>query len=172
MTNNKSTAQSGHMKLRLEDIDPSKSPAYSPNLYQYMKVRGHFSTQAGVAETVFVVKEGSRAANSFGAGALMIGFIDDGFLHGAPLIGALCHGAGQERMAHPIAKSLIEFPEFWDNYLRLGRCAIDPEHQTHFLADPDRYVTTDSGRTCLWCGHQQKKIVKRRIILDESWVTA
>lgn len=46
---------------------------------------------------------------------------------------------------------------FWDSYLKVGRCAIDPSHSEHFMAS--RFREHESGRECLWCGHQQRKVV-------------
>lgn len=58
---------------------------------------------------------------------------------------------------------------FWDRYLEVGRCAIDPGHQEHF-SGPERFSIQGNIRTCLWCGCVQHKVVTPRTVLDESWV--
>ena len=159
----------GHKTLQAVDIAPEKAPSFSPNLYRYLKAKGLFYRGGGVAESVFTVRPGTKAAEVYGAGTLMLGYLDDGFLVGTRLISALCNGAKTERMAHPIGKSVDPVDGFWDKYLKIGRCAIDPEHQEQFLSD--RFQVQGDTRTCRWCGHKQHKIVTPRVVHDESWVT-
>ncbi|WP_199031425.1 hypothetical protein [Ralstonia sp. ASV6] len=108
----------GHPTMNLDDIDPSKSQAYSPNLYAWMKKRAHFFRDGGHAEHIYRVRANSSFADCFGAG------------------------------------TLIRVEGFWDRYLKVGRCAIDPEHQEHFLGG-DRYLHNGSSQICLWCGEHQ-----------------
>lgn len=162
------TCQSGHQTIRLEDIAPGKSAAFSPNLYEFMKARAHFSPSGGVAESVFKVKDGSKAAAAYGAGALMIGFITNGLLIGANLNSALSNGAAARCEGLPVATSLEEVLGFWESYLELGRCAIDPKHQESFLSD--RFHEQGNSRTCRWCGHHQTKVITTRSVNVEQWV--
>lgn len=159
----------GHKTLRAADIAPSKSASFSPNLHKYLKARGHFYADGGLLQGVYVIRTGSKAAGVYGAGTLMLGYPDDDYFIGTRLISALCNGGKEESMAHPIGKSVDPVEGFWDNYLKIGRCAIDPAHQEHFMAD--RFNEQGDSRTCLWCGHQQHKVVTPRVVYDESWVS-
>jgi hypothetical protein len=158
-----------HKTLRAAQIAPGKSPAFSPNLYAYLKAHGHFYRDGGIAEGVYAVRAGTKAAEEFGAGTLMLGFPDDAFFSGTRLISALCNGAKDVRMSYVIGNSVDPIPDFWDRYLLIGRCAIDPGHQEHFMSD--RFDVRADGRTCRWCGHQQHKVVTPRVVYDEAWVS-
>lgn len=159
----------GHRTLCLDEIHPDKSPSFSPMLYEYMKKHGHFYTDGGVAQTVFVVRDETADADVFGAGALLLGFRDERFLTGTRLMAALGRGAKAEDAAYPVGSGVEEVEGFWDNYLRLGRCAIDPAHQDRFQTD--RFDERYNSRVCRWCGHAQFKRVVPRIEYDTSWIS-
>ena len=158
-----------HPTLRLDDLAPGKSPAFSPNLFKYMRRRGHFFRYGGTIVDVFVIREGSRAAKEMGAGTLMLGFVDGPFFSGVRLMEALCQGAQATSMAYAISASVEPVPGFWDDYLVKGRCAIDPTHSEYFIGD--RYSTAGNVRTCLWCGAQHIKVETPRVVTDTSWVS-
>lgn len=84
--------QVGHASLRLADIAPGKSPSFSPNLFKFLRAHGHFYQSGGLLQNVFVVLPNTKAAKWFGAGTLMIGYLDDGFFIGGRLMSALCNG--------------------------------------------------------------------------------
>lgn len=166
----------GHPTLRLDDIAPEKSPSYSPNLYRWMHRRAHFYRGGGVADGVYRVKSGSGASEHFGAGALLIGYPTNGypgdnFFSGSRLMAVLCQGSRENRWAYPgIATDLEWLDDFWDRYLVVGRCAIDPGHEEHF-ACTNRYSTSGDERACLWCGHRQHRAVTERVVFAETWVS-
>lgn len=155
----------GHPNLRLQDIHPSKSPAYSQNLHRWMRQRGHAYRSGGVADTVYRVLPGNKLATMYGAGTLFIGhpysqYEDDTDFSGAPLIGVLCHGAKAGSSCLPGAiHSLEEIKGFWDRYLQVGRCAIDPEHKQHFIGG-NSFVIKGDLRECLWCGVHHRIITQ------------
>ncbi len=157
-----------HPSLRYTDIDPRKNPAFSPNVYKYMKERAHFLFRGGVMDGLHRVKAGSPLASMIGAGTLMLGYEYDGDFIGSIAMQVLCNGKKAERYSYPGSTEMIT--DFWDRYLSVGRCAIDPEHSQHFIGD--RYRYTDEVRVCLWCGIQHKKILTPRQIQvqDESWI--
>lgn len=157
-----------HPTLRLDDLAPGKSPSFSPNLFKYMRRRGHFFRDGGTIVDVFVIREGSRAATEMGAGTLMLGFVDGHFFSGVRLTEALCLGAQATSMAYAISASVEPLAGFWDDYLVKGRCAIDPAHAEYFIGD--RYSTAGAVRTCLWCGAQHAKVETSRVVIDTSWV--
>lgn len=166
----------GHPTMTCKDISPSISAAFSPNLHRWMKSRGHAHRDGGVAETVYRVLPGSRLVKEFGAGTLFIGcpydeYEGDSDFSGSLLMVVLCNGSKATRYCHVGAVPSLEVVEgFWDLYLKIGRCAIDPEHKEHFHSS-ERYSVAGDVRTCLWCGEQQQNIVTERIVLDESWTT-
>jgi hypothetical protein len=81
---------------------------------------------------------------------------------------ALCHGSKAERSAHCFGSGLEQVVGFWNDYLKVGRCAIDPTHEKEFKSD--RYSMEDEVRTCLWCGVQHDLVMTPRTVIDESWV--
>lgn len=166
----------GHSTMALKDIAPTISAAFSPNLHRWMKSRGHAYSDGGVAETVYRVLPDSRLAKEFGAGTLMIGSAYDQYegdkdFSGSLLISVLCNGSKAIRYCHVGAMPSLGVVEgFWDRYMKVGRCAIDPEHAQHFHGG-ERYSEAGDVRTCLWCGEKHQKIVTPRTVLDESWST-
>lgn len=80
----------------------------------------------------------------------------------------LCNGRDAERYAYLCGNGLKSLDGFWDNYLKVGRCAVDPPHQEHFMAD--RFLEHEAGRECLWCGHQQRKVITPRFVHEMTWV--
>ena len=154
----------------LADTAPSKSEAFSPNLHNYLKEHAHFFRDGGILDGVYQVLPDTKAASQFGAGSLLLGYPDDGFFIGARLMSVLCLGREAERCAYPCGSGLKFLEGFWDSYLKVGRCAIDPAHTEHFMAN--RFHEHETGRECLWCGHQQRKVITPRVVHETSWVAA
>lgn len=163
-----------HRTTRIDDIAPARSPSFSPSLHLWMKRHTHVYRDGGHADVVYRVREGSRAAKSFGAGTLLIGRAYDSYegdtdFSGIPLMEALCNGAKAERVCYPgIMGSLEQIEDFWTRYLQVGRCAIDPDHVEHFI-NADRYAMSDDIRTCLWCGAKHQRTLVPRVVHDETW---
>jgi hypothetical protein len=164
----------GHKTLTLKQLVPARSASFSPNLYRWMKTMAHFYGGGGVLQTVYRVKPDTQLAQEYGAGTLMIGYPgdagdDQGFV-GVRLMAVLCQGVKADSFYYLGMTSMLEEVEgFWDAYLKIGRCAIDPAHQEHFQAD--RFHEHADGRECLWCGHQQRKVVTPRVVHDTAWVS-
>jgi hypothetical protein len=160
--------------MRLGDIEPSKSPSFSPNLYQWMRQKAHFYRDGGHAEFVYRVLPGSRAEKAFGAGTLLIGrpynaYEGDTDFSGIRLIAALCQGAKADRVCYPgIMDSLEPVEGFWTRYLQVGRCAVDPDHAEHFVS-ADRFSVSGDVRSCRWCGAKHQRTLVPRIVHDETW---
>lgn len=164
--------------MRIRDIDPKKSPAYSPNLFRWMKSHCHELSGGGVSDTVYRVKAGSQLAENYGAGTLFVGspynqYDGDMDFSGERLIAVLCNGTSAKSFCFPGAmKSLEEIEGFWDQYLKVGRCAIDREHRENF-SRADRYRQSEGVRECLWCGakhHAVEKIIASSTIVFEPVV--
>lgn len=166
----------GHPTMNLKEISPARSPAFSPNLYHWMHSEGHAYKDGGVAETIFRVLRGSKLAKLYGAGTLMIGchykqYKGDTDFSGALLMSVLCNGSKAKRVCYPGAANSLEVVKgFWNRYLQVGRCAIDPAHQEHFFGN-ERYSVAGDTRTCLWCGQTHQRVLTPRTVFDESWST-
>lgn len=147
----------GHETLSLAQIAPMLSAAYSPNLYRWMRAKGHFYRDGGVYQSVFRVKPDTSLARSWGAGTLVIGYgpndyAGDSDFIGTRLMSVLCQGVKASSACHLGAMpDLEELTGFWDHYLAVGRCAIDPGHKKDFVGG-DRYALVDGEQACLWCG--------------------
>lgn len=159
----------GHATMRLPDIDPAKHPGFSPNLYAYLKKYGHFYRDGGILDCAYVAVKDTRLGEYVGAGTLMMGYLCDGDFIGTRLMSTLCNGAAAERFCYPGAVATI-VDGFWDRYLKIGRCAIDPEHVEHFIGD--RFDVRGEERVCRWCSARQRRVVTPRTVIDESWVAA
>lgn len=161
----------GHTTLKLAQIAPEKSAAYSPNLHQWMRAKAHFYKDGGVLQTVYRVKPGTLLAKELGEGTLMIGYPDNGNdkgFTGIRLMATLCQGAKAGSFYYiGMARMLEEINGFWDQYLSVGRCAIDPAHEEGFLGE--RFSLSGDTRTCLWCGSKHDRVLTPRTVFDESW---
>jgi hypothetical protein len=163
----------GHKTLTLKQLAPAKSASFSPNLYRWMRAKAHFYGDGGVLQTVYRVKPDTQLAQEYGAGTLMIGYpgdsgSDQGFV-GVRLMAVLCQGVMADSFYYlGMTPMLEEVDGFWDTYLKIGRCAIDPAHLEHFQSD--RFREHVNGRECLWCGHLQRKVVTSRVVHDTAWV--
>ena len=167
------TLHIGHATLTLKQIAPAVSGAFSPNLHKWMRSRGHVFRDGGVLQSVYRIKPGTRLAESFGAGTLMIGYRTDDYAGdtdfiGVRLMAVLCQGTKAGSFCYAGAsQELDEVADFWDQYLKVGRCAIDPEHRRHFIGD--RYGMHGDTRICLWCGTKHQRVTTPRTVFDESW---
>lgn len=142
-------------------IEPSVHGKYSPNLYRWLtNKRNKFESRAHVYED--------------GDGALWIGQIDYHWFTGCRLAGVLCYGSEEQIFAHPHkASELKVVADFWQRYVRDGRCAIDPKHEANFMNDRTRWSVVGDARSCLWCG-DESQLLTRWIdeAKKETWISA
>ena len=134
---------------------------YSPNLRRWLNKR---ERQSGMPQSVFRDAEGTK----------WIGWLDeDLYLIGSLFMGVLCNGTKEEVFAYPLNRipKLTELPDFWGEYERVGRCAIDPEHAHYFLSRDGRYTETGDARTCKWCGAQHVRERYVEHVPRERWVS-
>lgn len=102
----------------------------------------------------------------------MIGYpgvagVDQGFV-GVRLMAVLCQGGKAGSFYYlGMTPMLEEVKGFWDAYLKIGRCAIDPAHKEGFMGD--RYSSEGDTRTCLWCGAKHERVITPRTVFGESW---
>lgn len=152
------------MTIKLSDINPKKNPAFSPNLYRWMRKGGVFMADSRVYEGPSGVE---------GHATRFIGIISDDHhdFCGSKLNSALCEGGRAMQAAYPwlTAKNLVEVVNFWPGYLKLGRCAIYPEHRWNF---DGQWLEEDDVRTCQWCGLVQRRERYTYTEQRERWVEA
>ena len=144
-------------KIDVKLINPKNHEKYSPNLYKWLKKRDESNRQK-----YRVYKKDD--------GVLYIGEILDGGLSGTRLITVLCLGSKAEELFFCDKNQYKEVVGFWENYIRIGRCAIDPEHREYFSCAGSRFIESNECRVCNWCGQKQKKVITTRVIQDVSWV--
>lgn len=150
----------------LRSIDP-KQPGggkFSPNLHRWIKRR-----RRGVHADIVVCRGACPMTGK--KNTLLIGAFDGpDWFHGCTLNGVLCNGGREQIYAYRRIKlaPLREFKSFWDRYQKIGRCAIDPKHEAHFIEQDDPHekrwaIHPDDHliRVCQWCGdHTQRRVFR------------
>lgn len=134
--------------VNINDIHPSKSTKYSPNLYAWLTHPRHSHR----TKTSHVHNDEN--------GDFFIGLWDGSYLIGSRLIAVLCKGRAEQSWAFGHLKGLVMVDDFWSRYAATGRCAIDQRHQMHFLNDDTRWQVDGDLRRCLWCGNHSQ--IKKR----------
>lgn len=105
---------------------------------------------------------------------LYLGIPDDGWLCPA---WQLSHALGMGTRSQSCAMAPCQFPmgfkdvtvEFMDLYIRLGKCAIDPEHTLYGENHRFKMSTADGQRVCEWCGLLQYRHERPRTVIDITW---
>lgn len=146
------------MPLDLKAVSPKAGPHFSYNLHAWL--RKNFRKDPDKAQAYRHNDE------------LYLGYMFDGDFSGSRLRAILalgtkaqvfCHGGG----ANP-QKSFRLLKTFWPRYQKRGYCYLYPKHNTGFLNQ--RWKEGARRRTCLWCGVVQRKVTKKRVVVDTSWV--
>lgn len=140
----------------LKKINPKISDKYSPNLFRFLRGKGRDCT------TIFKDPDG----------VLYIGHREsDGMVFGNRLSQVLCFGVRSQTYGYlGSSKKWREVKSFWAEYIKIGRCALDHEHKTHFQSQDSRYTqVSKTVRQCRWCGAR----LKRKIVIEkrkvETW---
>jgi len=145
--------------LDFSKINPNKHQKYSPNLFKYLKkniVHKHL-------DEAWLDKDGYK----------WLGYInDEKEFFGAMLNRVLCLGVKESSGCYYLAQfeGLTKVQDFWSEYIRMGRCAIDKDHDTHFINSESRYIENETHRECTWCGQKQFKRRWEETINREEWV--
>lgn len=134
--------------VNLAQISPEHGARFSPNLFSFLNCirnRKGFAPRARVFTTTDLT--------------MWIGFFDDtNMFVGAKLMRALCLGSETEITCPINLGPLTEVEDFWQRYLLVGRCAVDPKHNSSFVSDESRWSVSGSVRTCVWCSDFSQKI--------------
>lgn len=138
----------------LDSLEPSRQASYSPALYLWLRKNAHFKDNGGLQEEIYRVKEGTTSARLFPPGVLLIGNqTDNQDFTGIVLFDILTHQNGPDLPVTRYARllpHLVLLEDFWDRYLEVGRCAIDPGHINSTWQDT-RYHMAQGHTVCLWC---------------------
>lgn len=141
----------------IKALSPKAGAKFSPNLYRWLVRRARYRNLERIG--VF------RAVD----GRLFVGSKDDtGLVSGAPLWTVMHGGAQNMSFCYLGSQGWRELKTFWREYAKRGRCHVDPKHEHTFV--DERWETCGNRRTCLWCGTKQRRVAKRRTVVEHSWV--
>lgn len=151
------------LPIDLELINPERNKKYSPELFKWLKK---------AAEKVWSDAE-IKVFRDSEMNVLWIGYITwDKCFMGCRLISAMASGGKKQAFCWSNKiNDLTEVEFFWENYLRVGRCAIDTKHNFRFVNENlDRWkFTGENHRKCLWCGERQNRYSKRITRTEFYW---
>lgn len=143
--------------LLLHEIHPSQGAKYSPNLYEFLTAKRNKSWAA--LQHLFEDKQGKQ----------WLGFFDDvGHFVGARLSQILSYGKKTDVTCPVNLGEMREVEGFWPRYVELGRCAIDPKHEMHFLGERWRANADGNQRSCLWCQKATQRLVRREVVVTKT----
>jgi hypothetical protein len=135
---------------------------YSPNLHAWL-VKNSQSAEPLVTGLGPSPVDGSHTW-------LLIGHFDTGgWFSGSSVRRILGSGLKTQRWAHLPGHVIEGGSEFWAEYFRIGRCALDPAHKTSFLNADKRWATDGDHRTCTWCGAEQRLRKWEETVAREKW---
>lgn len=153
--------------MNIEQLNPKRNPKYSKNLYNWLRRREKEHPTFPIERILLPVFRCEENK------ILWIGHLDEEWLHGCKLMSILCNGASQKDCVYKVGyhmKELNLIPDFWEQYLADGRCAIDRKHQMSFIGDESRWKVDGSIRDCLWCGNHRQELVQwEEIVRKQEW---
>jgi hypothetical protein len=145
-------------------INPKNGNKFSPNLYKFIKAKK--------CRLLYKIYKDAR-------GAFYIGTVDNDYgdgiwFTGTLLMRVLCLGRGADTYARAIAKNdFVEVVDFWDDYYKYGRCAVDIDHTGSFMGDNGRWIQFGDKRECTWCGNFSQVLRRWTVEVEKSeWVTS
>jgi hypothetical protein len=158
--------------LTLDLINPKISDKYSPNLFKWVK-------ETTKAKPLFYLVE-NLVAYRDKHGGIYVGYTspnsceaDKNWISGMPLGQVLGSGnlPSRWRLFAIETAGMTQLKNFWKEYSKHGRCAIDKQHARWFIGDETRWLTKGNTRSCQWCGKAKQRLVKRKeVIIHEDWV--
>lgn len=142
--------------LDLDAISPEKGPQYSRNFHLWLK------SQSSRVLAYRVYREKLT-------GCLWVGILDGRELIGSKLIAVLCNGL-KEKTAAWQGVDAVEVEGFWESYMAIGRCAVDPEHSMYFVDEATRWSVVGESRHCLWCKKASQVLTRQtREVVTHNW---
>lgn len=128
---------------------PTLHAKYSPNLHMWMMRQ---KPHRNGTPTVYRDAETQH---------LSIGWIHPGeCFSGTEMDRVLTRGVRAQMWYYSrrMTDNLQPIPDFWEQYIALGRCAMDPKHRQSFIGDSTRWETTGDTRGCVWCGKATQRL--------------
>lgn len=167
--------------MNLKEIKPKvrgKSDKYSWQLYQYLKKnpthtkvfwnRKNYSPDGTYSD----FSEGQL----YKSGRIIIGRMHEELI-GANLGTIMGQGKNkyQSWCYHPFGGwSNDQFEEitdyFWEGYTKLGRCFLDPQHNSWWFSDDKRFIYVNNTRRCNWCGQWQERKIEKVVRVNRNTV--
>lgn len=142
---------------------PKVSDRYSWSIYQWVKTNGtNFRVLLDPSEDEILTRRLYFIRNEGGRGT----------------VGSNVHSimSGQRTLYCFSLYPLHKYPDvtewFWINYLRFGRCMVDPGHSKYFLGDDERYTMINkNSKRCNWCGKYLKRNIRKQVSIErvEHW---
>lgn len=137
-------------QLTLDAINPAQGAKFSPNLYAFLR-----------SDSRAVMLRFARVYRSTDD-TLWLGYVHDGVFTGARMMSVVCQGARTAVFTQlGLASKLVEVANFWADYQRDGRCAIDPDHVIFFTGDDTRWTGVGEDRKCAWCAAAEARFPKQ-----------
>lgn len=130
---------------------------YSENLFKFLKT---MNRQGKELPLVY----------SDSSGDLWTGYYHDGDFIGGRILPILC--GSRSSFCYSKMEEMTPEINFWSEYERIGRCAIDRDHSVFFLKADFRYTDVGDKRTCNWCGCEQRLERWQETIEKTKWVNA
>lgn len=146
-------------KRQLDTIITSTSDKYLQKIGAYLRRR---QQRHNDAQKMIVVKSDD--------GSLYIGTKERGPLNafiGCRLIEVCTRGNHARSFCIPAGGNWKEVKNFWASYIELGVCLLDPDHDFY----SHRWtLKTPAKRMCRFCGRQEKRRFRRRVVVYQKWV--
>lgn len=147
----------------------SRHERYSENLMKWLRKQKEAPFFAAISTSDGVVYDPAKTQ----ASRIFIGrhrIDEEGFLFGSRLSNILCTGAKTETFAFVPSMKFVVIPGWWEGYISLGKCFIDPEHTLYY--DRERWEKSGDGKTreCVWCGNHEQYL-HTEMVPRQSWRT-
>ncbi len=147
---------------QVRQIDPAVHEKFSPNLHAWVKRWFKKSSEQEPIDAFRTASDGFE----------YVGYLFDGDVIGSCVRDILHRDHGKAEI-YSCAFRLERYPDFWPRYLKVGRCALDPDHRQSFLNAKGRYLLEgEDARVCTWCGYRQRR---ETIVVQKTykrWVEA
>lgn len=138
-----------------------ESDKYSRNLYLWVRYRHTLNVVNHRGELYLTTEDWKED--------------DWGKLSGARLTRILCKGKTAESCVYiniPVGECRDVTEEFWSEYIKKGRCHLDPDHNGFMMNTESRFSIIDRNhRVCNWCGREFSRHVEKRMACEfvEVW---
>lgn len=167
--------------MNINQIKPKtkgKSDKYSWQLYEYLRRNKYDITNTKVFFNTKSWFDGSKLEfdkSNLILRQIWIGYDDDGWFDGNNLNTIISQSKEKyEIFANPwIKNNYIDITNwFWNEYIIIGRCIWDREHNRRLLNDENRFTYVNNTRKCNWCGQWQHREIEKIVEIkrEEKWV--